>query len=350
MTTPVITSSPPTAVRISGARGIAAAIPQLLGFVPQESLVLACLRGPRGRVGPVIRSDIMPPEPTVEILLRHARRHADEVVIVCYHEGERPEHIDALVNGLRTSGIPVVAALSVRGGRVFDSMSGARFRGDGGQELDDVDDEILALADATRLTGRRVFASREALAASLAGPDPIGFDTSVTAVSAAREKLSPITGDRTTMTEPLADAVDAALAAAMAEFTDSRAVSLGASARLIALCEHTGCRDWLLARTIARADNQMARVLAACVIHATDADAGPLCTVLAAVAYRSGDGALAHCALDRAENTRPTAPLTTLLRDVVTSGMPPEDLASLADMTLLRRRAKPSPPKHAGVE
>lgn len=333
MTTPLITPSQPATVRVSGACGIATAIPQLLGFVPHESLVLACLRGPRGRLGPVIRSDIAPARSNVAVLLQHARRYADEAVIVCFHEGQRPTCIDMLVAGLRDLDIPVVAALSVRGGRVFDSRSPARFRDDEGQQLDGNDDESLALASATLLTGRRVLASREALAASLAGPDPAGVDDSVAAVAAARAALPPAPRHPLAMTESLADAVDAALAAATTEFGSSGTVTLDAAARLIALCEHLGCRDRLLARAIARADSQMVGTLIACVVHAVDADAGPLCTVLAAVAYRSGDGALAHCALDRAELTRPTSPLTALLRDFVTVGMPPEDLASLADVT-----------------
>lgn len=342
MTTPLITPSPSAAIRISGARGIATAIPQMLGFVPQESLVLACLRGPRGRVGPVIRSDIEPARENVAALLAHARRHAEEAVVVCFHEGPRPTCVDALVSGLRGARIPVIAALSVHGGRVFDSRSPACFRDDDGQELDDTDDESLALSSATLLAGRRVLANRAALAASLAGPDPAALEDSTAAVATARAALPPPPRHPLAMTAPLADAVDAALAAARTEFDDSGTVTSGTAARLIALCEHVGCRDFLLARAIACADSRMVGTLIGCVVHAVDADAGPLCTVLAAVAYRSGDGALAHCALDRAESTRPVSPLTALLRDFVVSGMPPSDLAPLADTTdpLLAERSE----------
>ncbi|MFC4555877.1 DUF4192 domain-containing protein [Georgenia faecalis] len=48
----------PTVLRVSEPREVLAYIPYRLGFVPRESLVLLGLRGPRNRIGLVIRADL----------------------------------------------------------------------------------------------------------------------------------------------------------------------------------------------------------------------------------------------------------------------------------------------------
>ncbi len=49
---------PGDVVRVSGPQGIIGSIPYLLGFHPEESLVMLCLRGERNRMGPVLRIDL----------------------------------------------------------------------------------------------------------------------------------------------------------------------------------------------------------------------------------------------------------------------------------------------------
>ncbi|MFM7860583.1 MAG: DUF4192 family protein, partial [Candidatus Nanopelagicaceae bacterium] len=55
----------------------------------------------------------------------------------------------------------------------------------------------------------------------------------------------------------------------------------------------------------------------------------PVASLLAALAYEKGDGALAHRALDRAIEDDPEYSLSRLLRRVFSSGWPPNGFAQL---------------------
>ena len=114
-----------TVVRLSGPQGLALAVPQHLGFHPERSLVLLCLKAPRGRVGPVARIDLYDPAipgPT-EQLVGTAHRYADAVAVLCYHDGDRPACLDALLDALAEAGIPVTDVLSVCEGRIRRARS-----------------------------------------------------------------------------------------------------------------------------------------------------------------------------------------------------------------------------------
>lgn len=55
----------------------------------------------------------------------------------------------------------------------------------------------------------------------------------------------------------------------------------------------------------------------------------PVATLFAAISYEKGDGALAQKALHRADEDQPAYPLTALLRQVFSAGWPPETFASM---------------------
>jgi hypothetical protein len=55
----------------------------------------------------------------------------------------------------------------------------------------------------------------------------------------------------------------------------------------------------------------------------------PIACIVAAMAYESGDGALAQRALDRAFDDDDHYPLASLLRRVFNAGWPPESFASM---------------------
>lgn len=61
-----------------------------------------------------------------------------------------------------------------------------------------------------------------------------------------------------------------------------------------------------------------------------DATIVNLCAVLAAIAYRHGDGALARVALDRARDIEPDHRLSNMLDMALSGGLPPETLEALA--------------------
>src|ERR1700712_3745100 len=119
------TTDDTTTVRLTGRRGLLAAIPAMLGFHPEESLVMICLSGPRRRVGPVIRIDLDDPAGRdrsgaagpVSQFLAHALRYSDEVALVCYTDRPGPSAMfDGVLTGLQAGGVQILdAALVCRG-------------------------------------------------------------------------------------------------------------------------------------------------------------------------------------------------------------------------------------------
>lgn len=334
-------------VRVSGPQGIVAAVPQLLGFSPENSLVLVCLTAPRGRVGPVARVDIFPPdaEEPVAQLVNYAKRYAQAAVIVCYHDWDgRPACVDALTRALEGAGIPVDAALSVHGDRIRDATSDrAMARDSGVPPLGAGDASFDMLAAASAIAGRRVLPTRSELAASIAAPPSAAQELIAEAIASSRKRHAALLrGAERRLTEPLARAVDAALRCARNEQDATGSVRVETAADLAVLTEHIGCRDQVLARAIGSEDPAFVPTLIATARRLPDSAAAEICAVLAATAYRFGDGALAHCAADRALATAPAHRLGLLLRAAFTGGIPPGDLAVLADIEIPGDGAAPS--------
>lgn len=325
-------------VRLSGAQGIVAAVPQYLGFVPEQSLVLMCLTRPRGRVGPVARIDLpsAPCGPALAPMLECARRYADEIAIVCYHSGDRPACIDELIRAVRTCRIPVVATLSVCAGRIRDARSSAAMRRDPGMPLLDPDDaQAVALRSAAILAERHPLPSRQALAASIA-PSAHHDDTAARrAIDTQLHAMAPdLAAAGRALSPALARHTDTALDAARTSYRSSGRVPATVAARLIAIAQHTACRDLLIARCVEPVDPGTVGLLAAVAAQCPDDYGAQWCAVLAAAAYRHGDGAMAQCALDRVEAAHPAHRMAQLLRSMMTLCLPPDALAGLADIAI----------------
>ncbi len=140
------TTDDTTTVRLSGRRGLLAAVPAMLGFHPQESLVMICLSGPRRRVGPVIRVDLDDPagagssgaDSPVSQFRAHARRYSDEVALICYTDrAGRSATFEGVLKGLQTAGVNILDAVTVRLGRAIPADLGSgRSAWVGGGEID----------------------------------------------------------------------------------------------------------------------------------------------------------------------------------------------------------------------
>lgn len=327
-------SAGPQVIRLSGPQGIVAAIPHYLGFVPEESLVLLCLTAPRDRVGPVSRIDLPPPRHP-EILfpmLECAQRYADSAAVVCYHDGPRPACIDDLTKGLRARHIPIIATLSVSAGRIRDARSAASARRDRGIPLLDPNDaQAMTLRSAAVLAERLPLPNRAALAASI--EPAAGADTTAMrqAIDTALRELAPaiaVAGAR--LTPELVERVDTVLDALAAEYRGSGRVSASSAARAIALAHHSGCRDLIIARAVVHGGRDTVGPAISVAAQCPDAYCAQWCAALAAAAYRSGDGALAHCALDRTQRVEPEHRLARLLRSSIEACLPPASLDVLA--------------------
>lgn len=328
----------PYVVQLSGPQGMVAAIPQYLGFIPEESLVLLCMQHPEGRVGPIVRVDIPPPEHTEALLtmLDCAERYATDVAIVCYHQGSRPACIDELSDALRARRIPIVATLSVRDRRIRDARSKSALRHDPGIPLLGPDDpQSVALRSAAALAGRVPLPSRAALAASIrptTGNDDAPIRVAIEVVE--QELAAEFDEAGRTLTPPLVAVVDTALQDVAAEYCEAGRLTSSSVARIAALTRHVACRDLIMARAITKYEASTVGLLASVAAQCPDDMCADLCAVLAGVAYRSGDGALAHCALDRALDAEPSHRMSILLRSAIDAGLPPSALDVLVNIPI----------------
>jgi len=323
----------PTVVRLSGPQGLALAVPQYLGFHPERSLVLLCMTAPRGRVGPVARIDLFDPaeaDPSAQ-LVGCAARYADAVAVLCYHDGPRPQCLDALLAGLDQAGVPVTDVLSVADGLIRRADTPRHQLEDPGVPLPDRDDaQAQRLAAASALAGRQPLPNRESLARSIAGPT--GSDA-----RAARDAIDAARRTRRTTRPPAPEAYPAQrgeaivlLDEAMGQQAREGGVGPSAAADLITFCDTVTGRDLLIAAAIARDDPDVVAMLISVAGRTPDAEAPGICSVLAVAAYRFGDGALAHCALDRVLAREPGHRLAHLMVAAISGGLPPHELASMA--------------------
>src|SRR3954451_7301745 len=170
-------------VRISDPGEVAAALPHLLGFRPEESVVIVGLGGPSGgRVGLTVRADIPPPRHAAPLATALARgvvtdEPAAVLIVVVSEASDEPGFpsgpdlphrglVHALVGTLAAQDIPVRDVLLVRRGRWWsydcphpccDPAAGTLLPG-GVTEL-----EVASVA-----TGQVVAQSREELEARIA--------------------------------------------------------------------------------------------------------------------------------------------------------------------------------------
>ena len=328
------TRTPASVVRLSGVQGLAVAVPQLLGFQPTDSLVVLCLRAPRGRIGPVARIDLFDPgnDGPVDQLVGCAVRYADAAAVLCYHDGPRPGCLDVLLDALAAAEVPVTEVVAVREGRLYRAESPTAQYADAGVPLPGPEDRQAGrLAAAAALAGRRALPDRQALRASVAGP-------SEALLMAARAELDAIRAPDPSPAcdlipaPPMAARVDAAFATAMAEQAECGPISAATAAELIVLAGDVGCRDRLVARAVAGDDPSVVPMLIAVVSRCPDEAVPGIGAVLAVAAYRYGDGALAHCAVDRVLSVEPAHRMAHLMLAVMAGGLPPSSLAEMTDI------------------
>lgn len=336
------TTDETTTVRLTGRTGLLAAIPAMLGFHPQESLVMVCLSGPRRRVGPVIRVDLAGPptlsdEPVAQFQ-HHARRHSDEVALICYTEkSDPPALLEAVRAALEADGTAVLDALVVRDGRAVPARRSVPSADqhqapDLGCELPTSDHpQAQAMAAASALHGRGILPSRQALRDSIAGPRGAAARRSSAALHAAASGLMATIGptgpiDHVKLLEMATAAVDRGLA----EVTGSAGVAASTCATIGLLVCDVEIRDALIARSVEESTSPWVPMLSAVARATADQDAAEVCAVLSVAAYRRGDGALAQVAVDRCLSAEPHHRLAHLMMNVMATGLPPAQLAELA--------------------
>lgn len=332
-----------TPIRLTGRRGLVAAVPALLGFHPRESVVLLCLRSPTRRIGPVIRVDLEddaahPSDFLIAQLTVHANRHAHEVAVLCFTERQDvPRMVHELIAALQRTGVCVLDAACVREGYVRSVAVSGHELGSGTDAWEPcsgvpagADPQIQALAAASVLSGRGILADRQALRNSIAGPVGERADSAASALHVAADGL---------LGRAESDPIDHDQLLAMARRTIKRALHQTAargavdgptSALLTLLMCDTGIRDQMVAEAVTDLESPWVPMLIAVATSVPDGDAAEVCAVLAVAAYRRGDGALAQVAVDRCLSAEPDHRLAHLMLAVMAAGLPPDELEHLA--------------------
>ena len=358
-----------TPIRVSGPAGLLAVVPTMLGFHPSNSLVLMCLSGGRRRVGPVARVDLPPghDRPLAAQLTSHALHHADEVVVISYQETRRrPPLLDDLLGALARAGVDVMDAMVVRGGRARPALNAAMERAHPGIPVPDSDDpQVSTLAAAGALAGRGVLADREQLRHSIAGPTGNRLRLAQHSVSDAVAGRLPVhnrtagqarpgrpTADRarpgppaavatTTVTDqalsehvlcvgPMPPEVAAVLDLAFTQLSAGGEVEVEVATALAVLMTDVLIRDAVLTQGLMELDRPWVPMLISCATWTPGPLAPALCSVLAMVAYRHGDGALAQVAVDRCLLAEPEHGLAQLMIAIMSSGIHPDELERIA--------------------
>lgn len=323
-TKPDITLTSPT--------DLVAVVPYLLGFHPSDSLVMVGLSG--GTIALSARVDLPPPGESVDTVpltpatLR--RNHVHSVALVGYGD---PHWVTLCLDHLRTvlaeDGIDVIDVLRVTDGRWWSYLCTDT-------DCCPVDgtpiDEAAAVVAGCVSAGASALPSREAMAAQL---DPADA-TIRAAVAKSVQALVAITGfdRRRARGERLELLRTVTASTELPGIADTARLGVGLTDPRI--------RD----EAIAIIDDGTHRLdlWIWLVRHLPDGHVAPAATVAGYAAYRSGNGALAHEAIDKALADQPDYELARLLRTAVNSGMPPQALPPLTRAEIAASYGETAPP------
>ncbi len=289
-----------------------AAVPIVLGFQPEESVAMLTFGGAEAFHARIdLPLDDAERKDCAGSLLRPSLRHRVAAAAFVLYTGDA-----ALASAcartigpvFEDAGVEVLGVLRSDGRRWFAvPLDGSTGEG-AGTPYDLTAHTFTATAVAA---GRVVRASRAELAATVAADR-----RAVRAVDRARARLAIRPLDEPAEHRWLVETLETLDAHA------ARADPATAARLLVALGEAAG-RDALLGRLDRRGAERLLQVLSALVRAAPSDLLAPAASVLAFAAWLAGDGALAWCALDRAEQGDPSCALADLVARALETAMPP---------------------------
>jgi hypothetical protein len=314
-------------LRISSTDGLLAAIPHLLGFTPETSLVvLGAL--PQGSVQITFRYDLPdPPDPVMAAgIAEHATailtaQHLTSAVLVGYGPGQLVSPVaDAILAAVSRVGLDVRDVLRVEDGRYWSYLctdpsccppDGVPF-----------DAAAHPAAAALAETGRPVVADRAALAATIApltGPAANSMRTATRRAERTAVRLIARDGPHA-LDGPGLDAVGDAIRI----YRDGGSLRPDArSAWLTLALIRLRIRDDAWARMDPAHRGAHRRLWTDVLRRAQPGYIAAPASLLAFTAWQSGEGALANIALDRALADTPDYTMALLLRDALGGALPP---------------------------
>ncbi|HEX8509596.1 MAG TPA: DUF4192 domain-containing protein [Propionibacteriaceae bacterium] len=306
-------ASPPARVRASSPADLLALVPYLLGFRPEESLVVVLIRS--GQVLLTARIDLPPVSSHREVTGQMAdlatQHSADAMVVFAYSEGAEPAKslLSELIDGLTACGL--IDALYVDGHRWWSLMCTASCCPPEGTPFDPSTSQLAAEAV---FAGLGAAPARSSIEAQVRGPNAtdlhrlsaLGLDAERAHASLTQEQRVQLMSARVAsflaMPGPLGDDACAELAVLAVDVT-VRDVAWAAMSRPD-IDDHLDLWGQVVARAVA------------------PWEAAPLC-LLGMAAWISGNGALQNCCADRARRVHPGYSMTTLLDEINQRALPP---------------------------
>jgi hypothetical protein len=308
-----------------------AALPAVLGFVPERSLVLVAVDG--GEMGSVMRVDLSEHlagsiDHLAEVAAAAAADAAIAVIVdadgalcpICNEEYR--ELTEALSTALAGHGIVMLDAHVVDRVDADGRWHSADGSGDGGP----VDDPLASpLAVAAVLDGRRLYPRRADLQKVVEPSDRARADELAKAV---RRLAGSRHGARRTGPESRRD-VEHAMAAA-ARFTDGGELTDAELARLACALTDARVRDTLYALAVGENAAEAETLWAMLSRTLPEPWRVEALVQLAFSAYARGDGPLAGVALEAALRCDPSHKMAAMLDTALQSAMRPEQIRELA--------------------
>ncbi len=339
-------------MRLKSPADVVGAVPFLIGFHPADSLVVVGLSGPGGRTGMSSRADLPPPDDHHNYASQYAAQVAqaepDSVILVCYTEqpdddGRLPaaDVIEFMIDELSLREIGCTEALLVRHGRWWSYTCTKPCCPRDGTPLPATPSAEVAALEARRaLEGAAVLPDREALAKSVQGPVALRRIALEQRFDEIEERL---------MEEVIERGIEAVSAETLSlaqrlreRFSDDPNQLDDADAvRLILGLEDKLTRDVLITWGLDDHREELLAFLTVLVQCAVDHHAPPICTVLGAVAYQHGNGALAGVALARALRLNPDYEMAQILDAMLANHVHPREIRT---MTRRVRRQLAVPP------
>jgi hypothetical protein len=305
-----------------------AAIPFLIGYHPEDSLVVVSIKD--NAVGMAMRIDypVDIPEGAYDLLASHLQRDSSTgALLVAYVPTGRSDGEVVLTDAsaaLTRIGIATDESLLIQGGRYRSvlcqdpSCCPAE-----GNLIPEIDGSRIAVEHV--VAGRAMpFANLQALTDSIASL-PVAAEqrwidqVKSFQVSSSVADLSKLQCDGATAVIDLAG-----------EFASGRiGQDLELTARVIGRLSDIQVRDFALGSHDEENVDSYFQMWRHLMRIAPDGFIAPVASLCAALAYESGDGALAHRALDRALADVNGYSLALLLRRVFTAGWPPASFAAM---------------------
>lgn len=319
-------------IHVASPAELLAVIPPLIGFHPARSLVVIGLASPpRSHIKVAFRYDLPdPPDP------EHASDIAEHALSVLAGQkltnaiavGYGPGHLvtpvaDTLRARLRTADVALHELLRVEQGRYWSYMcTDPTCCPAAGTPFDEASDPAAAMAAA----GQNVLPDRAALAATIAPPAGQAAASAQAAAERAEARARQLTaaapdprvGLRLLITEGRS-----AVAAAIATYREGGTITSDDEIAWLALTLRSlPVRDDAWARMDPEHTDAHRRLWSDVTHRAAEPDVPAPASLLAFIAWQSGNGALANIALDRALAADPEYSMALLLRQALDSGVP----------------------------